>query len=224
MTELCVANIGSPRQMAFFAFNCLAHQSVLAMKPTIKRIGVGDVAGNLTRGGHLWQGGKFFTDFMKRFEDLISRATFRNVAILPPQIVAAMAQMKQILVRSRPCLDLKQEEDDFIVVMWNFEFSAIIDDHGPDDFMVHWHSPGCTCGGARSFRTQMLKAGRLIVGGGPAQCLLYRWKGFEQAVCWWYRISSISDMDLRVIANLVSNKDHTAAFRGRHSRGQTLRL
>ena len=65
------------------------------------------------------------------------------------------------------------ESEEFVQKMVNGDWTS--------NAIIHWHVPTCDCGGPDHFREHIRMALHLSVGAGPAECLLYRFKGFERA-------------------------------------------
>jgi len=80
---------------------------------------------------------------------------------------------RNIIELTKPARDLEHGDVDFVVMVLN---------SNPDvDGIVHRHSPECTCGGRRHFKTMVKKALGMLFSAGCPVCLMYRFKGFEHA-------------------------------------------
>ena len=97
----------------------------------------------------------------------------------------------------------------------------------------HFHHPRCRCGGRETFKANMRKCLLLSCGAGCCECLLYRWKGYEQAACWTFRGMNQHGVLPRALLYVYRNADfkkaeedlQAAALNGDHNFGaaQTVR-
>lgn len=101
--------------------------AMLGMKPVFKSMG--DVPSKLARLGHILESGRnhcAFTAGVMTIIDTPGMFVFKAVGHLPPEVIEWQRKSKEILRRSRPALDLTEEEEDVIVAAdggdWDEEF------------------------------------------------------------------------------------------------------
>lgn len=98
---------------------------------------------------------------------------------------------------ARGAKDISVENECLFLMMVNCDPSS------PD--VPHYHIVGvCQCGGRRKPLRNMCRALRLLVGVGPQLCLIYRWKGLDQAACGCMRGRCMCDVSRRAIAIVLS--------------------
>ena len=176
---------GGPKETTVYGAVCIAHQTVLSMKPPIQRLG--DVCSNMVRGGNLFLSGRLHGAYQATLDAFAQDVEFVDVHRLPRMAHQWRATMQQIFEMARPSRDMTLQDEEFVMMFLNSDPAS--------STLKHFHLPQCPCGG-RGHRVENSKRClRLTFGAGPRQCLLYRWKfqGFEQAVCYFFKGTALWD-------------------------------
>ena len=203
----CIARQGTDGSFTMFAGYCHGHQTVLSMKPSITRFN--GVCGNLTRGPHLFQSSRVMAEFLNALDYFADKSIFKAVAELPGAMTEAQRLAAQMLVFARPSLDMTDDDEAFVRMMDNGRLDV--------DDATHWHTPTCQCGGPQHFRTNMRKCFQLSLGAGPVLCLLYRFRGFERAACWFHKGMHQHNILHRALMNIYV-KEHVLGSSTSNSR------
>ena len=177
VASAAISSRGDDHEFTLFTCNCCAHSAVLCMRPIMERIP--EVCATMVRMGHLFESSRFFCNFMKVVDALVPECRFRLVRELPPNAAVWRSRAQQILTLTRGALDLSEDDELFVLMMFN----------GPWELeeVVHFHTHDCPCGGQDTFWDNCKKALHLLLGGGSPGCLLYRWKNFEKASSYTFR-------------------------------------
>ena len=153
------------------ATNCASHQAVLCLKPVMTKIP--GVCSNLTRLGHLFGNSKFHRLFMECVEDLGKKAIFREMGHTPAEVHHATTRARSILHRTRPAMDIGENDEDFILMMLNCDWDGT-------DLIHHHRINACACGGRDRFQENVRRALQVLLGAGCPCCFLYRWKKLNE--------------------------------------------
>ena len=186
LARLCLMLRGTPAQFDMFSLNCMGHQAVLTMRPILDR--VPDLTTSMVRAGHLWQGGRFYEGWVKELLAIADSSEFREVPGQPREYAQHQAHLDKVLRKTRPCRDIDATGEQFVRTMVTGDPCATRP--------VHLHTPDCTCGGRRVFKSNMRKALLILYGSGFLLCLLHRWKNFEVNSCFAYRCFPVRQCDV----------------------------
>ena len=134
----------------------------------------------MTRCGHLFANARFMSRFLAALRTIADRSKCTRVPALPPHAREWRREAERILEKTMPARGLTPDGIDFALKVLNTSW-----DKGVDEELHHLCSPDCVCGG--DHKTAVYTALLLLFGRGSPECLMYRWKGFEAAVCYVFR-------------------------------------
>ena len=152
--------------------SCMGHSAVLSTKPVLDALD--GLPSKWVRMGHLHESGKTIADHLEIIRDHVkSKFDFVPVSEYPPDFPAWKNKAATILRLSRPALDLKPEDEEFVMNIDNGDWDAASWSH----FCL---GSSCMCGGDPAKALDlMLTAAELSCGTCAKTPLSYRWKGME---------------------------------------------
>ena len=196
---------GQPGAFYLWELVCLSHCNMLSTRPTLE--GLDGVVPMLTRIGHLFAGGRWITRFNESLKAVAEETAFVDCAALPIAANGWRAEAAAILQATRPALDMTPDAEEFVLAIMNDRWVK----SDPQPTWRHFHTPGCRCGGPQNFKDSIWACFQLLCGHGAPQCLMYRWKGFEQAVCYAKRGMKAYAMLPRALTRMYRGTDFNRA-------------
>ena len=204
LVQLSIASRNHPGKFEVCGLHCGGHQAVLSMKPNMSQIP--GLCTAMVRAGNIWQTNRFNDNWVKHLEAWADKCEFKQIWRRPADANLWQAHLEQILVLSRPALDIDPAGEAFIKMYMNCDPTK--------KKLIHFHLPGCPCGGSTKRQENWRRTLRLLFLSGCPQCQLHRWKNFERALCFFYRGRSIGgDLILRHLERQFDRKAVLAAER-----------
>lgn len=199
-----VASQGTQDAYSVCATNCMGHQIILGMKPTLDH--QAGVCTAMVRAGNLWQSAKFAAQVQKALEDIAEKAEWRECINPPREMESWIENVRKVIKMSDPQGKLLPKEVDHVTMMINSDPSL--------PKLVHFHVDGrCRCGGRRVFKANMRKTVCILYEAGCPQTVLARWKGLEESSLFFIRGVYLHKFIPQALHEVVDGKDIEEAER-----------
>ena len=187
--------------------NCTAHSAVLTMKPMFQEASFNELPTFLVKLGHVLESSRSMADFAETFAKVIKdKFTYTRCLSLPPGCKELIRKNRWKLRKCRPARDLTEDDEEQILAAAN----GCWDDE--DDTQHNCVVGECPLGCRNKkdslekvTRVLLMLAGRLVV------ALLYRWKGFDQALSWAVRGRAVHNLLGRTLAKMFPKQAAAAA-------------
>lgn len=182
--------------MTVLALSCAAHSVVLSMKPTFECLD--NLPTMLVRLGHLMESARTSCRFDEELQKEVEASfVYKQVYRLPAECDEWRRGAVRVLETSRSARNLSAADEEQILSIANGDWNS--------EELTHYCVRGsCAagCQGETSSKASFVACMKLAVAGRMTVPLLYRWKGFEQAVAWCFRGRRCFDLLRRVFARL----------------------
>ena len=183
-------------------YNCIAHNTVLCMKPLVRLVHTG-LSSFVVRLGHLCESSRQFGRVLGALDQLLSDDRcfkFRRVLRMPAGFEQWQRHSSEVMRLAECALDLTPAQTVEILYFDNGDWNS------PE--VTHWCVSGCRCGGRKETARRLTKAAIMMsLSSGCPVALEYRWKHMERAMGWAYRGRAQHDLLQRALQASFLQKD-----------------
>jgi len=179
LEAMVAAGIDDAQEMTLMSSGCASHSLVLGTMPVFDALG--DLPSRLCQLGALLESGRIHLKYVSALRKRVNaKFKYCQVEEFPPEVVEFQRKARLILQRTRPAMDLTEEDEKCILQADNGDWSS------PD--IIHWclhrRCPlGCN-GNPSVAKDGVQMACELSIGGTCIKPLKFRWKGMDRANPW----------------------------------------